>query len=294
MKTSQECMMPLKENSRHITFVPVGGLANRMKSVNSAMALARKSNATLEIIWFTGWELNCPFHQLFAPIGGNGVTVKEATRLDYLIHDRPRRKNLYVPRIFQRFLFDKAMYESETAEHALKNSDFTVWCNMETHYIAAFCDFCVEEGSRKFKMFEPTKELQERIKENVNRFNAHTIGIHIRRTDHAIAIQKSPTTLFIKRMEEEIERDETTRFFLATDSEEEKKTIQEAFGERIITSPRKADRNSVSGMQDAVVELYTLAATRHIIGCAGSTYAKTAAEIGDVGYEVLLSANYSK
>jgi hypothetical protein len=47
-------------------------------------------------------------------------------------------------------------------------------------------------------------------------------------------------------------------------------------------------------MQDAVVELYTLASTVHIIGCAGSTYAKTAAEIGNVGYEALLSANYSK
>ena len=286
--------MSLKENGRHITFVPVGGLANRMKSVNSAMTLARKSNATLEIIWFTGWELNCPFHQLFAPIDGNGVTVKEATGLDYLIHDRPRRRNLYIPGIFQRFLFDKAMYESETAEHALKKSDFTVWCNMKTHYIAAFCDFCVEERNRKFKMFEPTKELKERIRENVNRFNAHTIGIHIRRTDNAIAIQKSPTTLFIKRMEEEIEREKTTRFFLASDSEEEKKTLQETFGERIITSPHRVDRNSVRGMQNAVVELYTLAATMHIIGCAGSTYAKTAAEIGNVGYEALLSANYSK
>ena len=294
MKTSQECTMPLKENRRHITFVPVGGLANRMKGVNSAMALARKSNATLEIIWFTGWELNCPFHQLFAPIDGNVVTVKEATRLDYLIHDRPRRRNLYIPRIFQRFLFDKAMYESETAGHALKKSDFTVWCNMNTHYIAAFCDFCVEEESRKFGMFEPTKELEERIRENVNRFNVHTIGIHIRRTDNAIAIQKSPTNLFIKRMKEEIEREDTTRFFLATDSEEEKKTLQDIFGERIITSPHKADRNSVRGMQDAVVELYTLASTVHIIGCAGSTYAKTAAEIGKVGYESLLAANYSK
>jgi hypothetical protein len=95
-------------------------------------------------------------------------------------------------------------------------------------------------------------------------------------------------------MEEEIEREKTTRFFLATDSEEEKKTLQKTFGERIITSPHRADRNSVRGMQNAVVELYTLAATMHIIGCAGSTYAKTAAEIGNVGYEALLSANYSK
>lgn len=69
--------MPLKETRRHITFVPVGGLANRMKGVNSAMTLARKSNATLEIIWFTGWELNCPFHQLFAHIDGNGVTLNQ-------------------------------------------------------------------------------------------------------------------------------------------------------------------------------------------------------------------------
>lgn len=275
----------IMQNKIHITFIPVGGLANRMKAINSAITLADKVEATLEIIWFRGWELNCPFHKLFVPIEDGQVRLKEATTLDYIIHDRPRNKNLFIPKLFQKILFDKIMYETETFQQALNKFNFVTWCGNKTNYIAAFCDFCLDTNRRMFEMFEPAEELKERIRQNVNLFNAHTVGVHIRRTDHAMAIEKSPTELFIKRMKEEIEQHQDTLFYLATDSEHEKNTLKEIFGNRIITSPYPADRNSIQGMQDAVVELYTLASTSHIIGSVGSTYATTAAKIGDIGYE---------
>lgn len=43
-----------------ITFVPVGGLANRMRAVASAVMLAGKTKSELSIIWFRDWALNAP------------------------------------------------------------------------------------------------------------------------------------------------------------------------------------------------------------------------------------------
>lgn len=51
-----------------ITFVPVGGLANRMRAVASAVMLAGKTKSELSIIWFQDWALNAPFYQLFKPV----------------------------------------------------------------------------------------------------------------------------------------------------------------------------------------------------------------------------------
>ena len=51
-----------------ITFVPVGGLANRMRAVASAVMLAGKTKSELSIIWFRDWALNAPFYQLFKPV----------------------------------------------------------------------------------------------------------------------------------------------------------------------------------------------------------------------------------
>ena len=37
---------------KYILLVPVGGLANRMKAIDSAIKLSRKTNSELHIIWF--------------------------------------------------------------------------------------------------------------------------------------------------------------------------------------------------------------------------------------------------
>ena len=88
-----------------ITFVPVGGLANRMRAVASAVMLAGKTKSELSIIWFQDWALNAPFYQLFKPVDREVACLRDASRLDYALLDRPRSKNFHFPLLFQKLLF---------------------------------------------------------------------------------------------------------------------------------------------------------------------------------------------
>ena len=135
-----------------------------------------------------------------------------------------------------------------------------------------------------FDIFHPVDHLQERIRQVTAGFGEGTTGVHIRRTDNVRATLLSPTSLFIERMKQE---PDTQRFYLATDSENVKAEMKQIFGDRIITPSDKAERGSLAGMENALVEMYSLAATSRIIGTVASTYSMTAAAIGKIQLEVL-------
>lgn len=271
-----------------IWLVPVGGLANRMRAIDSAVALSRQCGSELHIVWFKDPGLNCRFDQLFSPIDQPGVTVAEASKLDLLRYDRPRRKNFFIPLLFQQPAFDRRMYEMETSRHFHEHFDFEAWARGHKVYIAAFVYFYEPRTEwDRFALFEPQPLLMQEIEARRARFSAHTIGVHIRRTDNAISIAQSPTRLFVDRMQQEIERNADTTFYLATDSEEDKALITSRFGDRVFCSPHRADRNSLEGMREALVELYLLSHTRQVLGSVHSSYSETAAQIGHIPYELL-------
>lgn len=270
-----------------ITFVPVGGLANRMRAINAAIELARDVQDELRIIWYKDWGLNCRFDQLFLPIDAPGVTLKEAAPMDLISLDRPRKKNLYVPRLFHRICFDDAIYEDEVTQRYFKQFDFREWSRGRNVYLAS-CIYFYGKEENPYSGFVPLPVLQDQIERVATAFDEHTIGIHIRRTDHTEAVSGSPTDLFIERMQAEIEKENQTKFYLATDSEEDKESLRKVFGERIITSPREADRGSLQGMEDALIELYTLSKASRIIGSFRSTYSEAAALIGKIPCEVMI------
>ena len=89
----------------HIIHVPVGGLANRMKAIGAAVALSNDAQATTTIIWYKDKGLNCPFDELFEPIDDKLVTLRENSIFDLFLYDRPRKKNFYIPKFFQKLLF---------------------------------------------------------------------------------------------------------------------------------------------------------------------------------------------
>lgn len=277
-----------KKMQRRITLIPVGGLANRMKAIDAAVALAREAEAHLHIIWFKDKGLNCRFDQLFEPLDIKNVTLKEATWRDKLIFDRPRKKNFHVPRIFQRILFDACIYEQEATQLFYQQFDYLSWIKEKNNaYIASCVYFYPQTLYPLFRIFRPNKAIGEQIDACCRKFTSTTIGIHIRRTDNVGSITNSPTELFIGRMNDEIGKDNQCRFYLATDSEEEKKRLKAIFGERVITSPRAADRNSIGGMQDALAELYILSRTNKILGSIQSSYSETAAQISGIHCELL-------
>lgn len=270
-----------------ITLVPVGGLANRMRAIDSAIALAREVHTDLRVIWYKTSGLNCLFSELFQPFRANNIRMKEATVLDLLINDNPRKKNFYLPRPFQQLLFDDCIYVEEADECVNNGFDFGQWAMQKQVYITTCVDFFHSDKKKLFDCFTPITSLQEEINRRSASFNEHTIGIHIRRTDNITSIRESPTELFIEQIKKEIECSNEANFYLATDSQEDKKVLLSTFGERITTSDKVAERNSTSGMQEALVEMYMLAQTRKIFGSAWSSYSTTAAQLNGIDCVIL-------
>lgn len=269
-----------------ITLVPEGGLGNRMNAIAAAVQLAEEIDAKLDVVWFQDWGMGCGFDDLFKPIEKKNVRVRNASFLDKIMYDRPRRKNLFVPKPFEWLLFDRCIGSVEICRAKL---DFMSACRDKKTWMAAYCYFLSKERPKEaFKIFMPKGELQEKINHIATMFRRPTIGVHIRRSDNILSIKESPTSLFIERMKQE---DDTKLFYLATDSDEEKVALRKAFGNRIITSDSKADRGSVEGMQNAVTELFLLAKTSLIIGSFYSSFSETASLLGDVKLEIIKRNN---
>ena len=276
-----------------ITLVPEGGLANRMKAIDAAVALAREAGSRLRIVWFKDWGLNCRFDELFRPLDLPGVELCEAGMADLVLRDRPRKRNFYLPRLPQLLTYDACLYTAEVTRRMEAGFDFAAWARGRNVYLSACVYFHPQAMEERFRIFRPLPLLQDEIAQRCRAFATPTWGIHIRRTDNIGSITQSPTALFVERMEVEVAKNVHCRFYVATDSEEEKLLLRQRFGERVLTSPRKADRGSLQGMQDALVELYTLSRTCGIMGSAHSSYSETAAQIGRIPCELLTKQNHA-
>lgn len=270
-----------------ITLTPVGGLANRMKAIEAGIRLARKVGSELHILWFRTWEVNCPFNLIFEPLHMDGVSLKEAGLKEKLILDRPRRKNGHLPVLFEHFAFRSRIFEGEATKLRDQGFSFEQWAQGRKVYLASCVDFFPQPEGQDFSIFRPIPPLMQRIGENRESLGQDYIGVHIRRTDNLRSIQLSPTSLFVDHIAIQLKKHPQTKFFLATDEEQEKETLTAHFGEHIITSPRQADRNSIPGIQDAVVEMFTLAHAQRIWGSAQSSYSETAAHINHIPIEFL-------
>lgn len=268
-----------------IDYVPVGGLGNRMRAIAAAIRLAGQTGQHVRIVWFRDAGLGCRFDQLFLPLQAGGVSLSEATPADYLLRDRPRRRNLFVPRLWQRLAYDLRIDEQTTMQGTYAGRDFASLIQGRHTWMASchyFYGLNVPAGT--YDCFRPLPHLQRRIDAMAQRLGPHPVGIHIRRTDHTRAIHESPTEAFIRRMQQ-LPAD--SRFYLATDDEHEKETLRKAFPGRVFTAGNKAERSSLSGMEDALVEMYILARTTLILGSSGSSFSETAATIGGIQLEII-------
>jgi len=279
----------LKMAKKHITLIPYGGLTNRMKAIESLIQLLSHADAEGIFIWFRDKGLNCRFDQLFQPLEVKGLIQKEASFTDHILYDRPRLKNCRIPSLFQKLIYRDCLHENEVTQCTINHFDFEEWVQKKKKvYLSSCILFYRDPDKRLFEHFHPIPHLQKRIHAVCSTFPHHTIGVHIRRTDNTKAIKQSPTSLFIKKMEEEIDKNPDVKFYVASDSTEEKKLLLSRFPNRIITMDKNISRSTVEGMQDALVELYILAHTRAILGSPYSSYAETAALIGNTPFEKVI------
>lgn len=262
-----------------ITIKPFGGLANRMRALDSCFRLAKKSQRPLHLIWEKNFELNCSIHKLFEI--PEGITIEErrigrkVLALKKRIYKALRFFGFKIPPGYDFYLFNKDIVRLKEQDF-----DFKEILKYKSIFISTIAHFYKTQDS--FYYFRPVAELQEKIDIINSQYSKRTIGIHIRRTDNANSIKYSPLSSFLNYMEEEIAKNRDTKFFLATDSLEVSKTVFDKFGDQIISHDKDLDRNTEKGIQDALIDMYCLSNCIKIVGSYYSSFSEVAAQINNI------------
>lgn len=250
---------------------PIGGLCNRMRAINSARILAEKRREKLTVIWFVNPELGCPFEKIFKPTDQFRVIN---------IYSKWNLKKLWyqlTSLIFGIFI-DNENIRSHKGNGTLDEAFAAslgpyVYIATEEHFYPC----------HDYSAFVPSTDVMARIESKKQELGTHSVGVHIRRTDNMPAIGKSSTQSFIETMNREIEADPDTMFYLATDDFSEEEVLRERFPGRIISNQeRNLSRDSIEGIQDAMLDLYCLASTKKIIGSFFSSFTDIAADMHQI------------
>ncbi len=263
---------------------PLAGLANRMRVIDSAISLSEQLHMPLEIAWNKERSLNCHYEELFLPIDDFTVShswydsartgIRPWESVSFILRERLR---LNVTFAGKTWIYDRH-------PSSLQDFDFSSLKNRKSVFISTAHRFGVAAHIHKFR---PVPQLEERIEKACSSFGAKTIGIHIRRTDSRLSIEKSPDHLFFDKIRELIQKDDEAGFFLATDDAGLKARLQEAFPGKISSNHHKLGREDCAGIQNALVDIYCLSRTAKIYGSFYSSFSATAAMITGIPMEIL-------
>ena len=271
-----------------IVLEPFGGLANRMRVITSGLWLGKLTQKEVKLIWNIDAELNCPFEELFESIQNLEIinkkniyrflrTVKSESTIKKLIRKYGR---LY-------FAQNYVIFEDEIVR-AIRAGKLDI---LNFSKITKNMYFITCEGFAgnfdALNLFVPKPDIRSRIEEQSQRFNNKTHGIHIRRTDHDVAVRNSPTSLFTERIIADLKRDPDINYFLSTDDHEIEKQFKSQFGKKILTIEKEYSRNTPDGIKDALVDFYCLANTQKIYGSYWSSFSQLAARINSIKNEKL-------
>ena len=270
-----------------ISFVPVGGLANRFRAMASALALAEMTDSDLDFYWFQDWALNAPFTSIFEPINLKRVALHTSSLKNNAVFERPRRKNLWIPRLFQKCLFRHQLYEQDNYNMRFHDDFYTQCVNDGDVYISSCYAIMKYEKRHLQALFRPVPEVRTKLDERLQAMSKKFIGVHIRRTDNVESVNNSPTELFYEKLDAELGKNPQTSIYLATDSEEVKNDFRKRYGANVTFSQKAADRDSVEGIREAFVEMLILSHAQKIYGSYGSTFSILAAEFGGTELDIL-------
>ena len=277
-----------------LIIAPQGGLCNRLRAVLSAVSLVAEGHlaADIRVGWSAEAECAARFDQLFLPYdvpqwgeASQSASAPQLTVAPRRWYDRPvTRRNLHWPALVRSLIY-AAQYRNTPPPLAELQRQFSAGHHVGVYVSTgeAFCDY----SPRYIQRLRLQPHLQERVDRLSRTFDEHTIGVHIRRTDHVTAIAESPDSLFEQAMADAIAADPDVRFFLSTDDEALKARLAARFPQRVSTQPCHGTRADLAGMEEAVVDLWTLARCARIFGSYWSSFTDTAAEIGGTPLNII-------
>lgn len=274
-----------EDSSMKIYIEPIGGLCNRMRVIASAFESMKSSGGKIVVNWVATDELNCPMKALF--------TVS-TTPPDCIILEQTDSSSIgrllmkaayYYFRIVCRNRLDDNTVLQAKANGDILLEDRTYYQTCET--------FQKDARGLDFSIFTPNPVLYRKAQSKISRISENgkyrVVGVHIRRTDHGVSIQDSPTELFFRLLDASISKDDSVRFYIATDDMSVRESFDRKYnaGRAVVffNDSKELSRNTAEGIKAAYVELLTLSLTERIYGSSGSSYSETAAALRKISME---------
>ena len=282
----KSCIISLSANSfdksssmkkQNVYIIPVGGLCNRMRAISTGIAIAKKQGLKSVVYWNNCQGLKADFSDLFLPIDDNEIKIVENRKWIFNIDGTKDYLKRWLPL--------QCLYKPTYNYNIYNNDEKALEISPTKKNLLISCNSMCPDYYDLSSLFTPQKHLQNRIEHTVAEFTYKTYGVHIRRTDNKESIKRSPIESFIKIIQGEIEKDASSKFYLATDDDSVKQQFMQLFPSHIITCTGDTSRNSLEGMEFAVVDLFCLSRTHKIIGSGYSSYSHIAAELGGIEIE---------
>ena len=272
------------------TIVLEGGLGNRMRVAAAAYSMSLRLGMGMRVLWTRQWGMHCRLDQLFQPFDDEafGFSMHDAEGWERFVLTRPKLSNLYLPRLLQHLSYRNIILSPQIYYLNEGGFDYESWFRRGSNLMFAYRHFCEWEPEVLRLLFHPIPSVLNSADALCQSFTSHTIGCHIRRTDNKQSIDESPTELFISTLDKDCELNDDTRIFLATDDYPTKQLLLRRYGtHRLICQPQQTSRDSVTGIQDALVEMIALSRTSHVYGTAGSTFSEIATLWGGIPLTIL-------
>lgn len=268
-----------------ILIEPCAGLGNRLLGLSSAYVMAQRLGRELVVVWKREVGCNIRACELFdlpvkvIEISENGFKKEPLAQIKGDIVKKKLRGHA------TRFM------ECDEMEYIKQHDGYDVLARVIEKepeiYIKAFGPIC-RVGAGSFGFLKPSSNIEIKGAQLFDKIDSHTVGVHVRRTDHSEAIANSPIQLFTDRMRDELSKDAAVKFFVATDDANVREELRAALPERALVFHEKGiiDRNSKGGIEDAFVEMLALSKCRKIIGSYNSTFSLLPSYIGSIPLEI--------
>ena len=250
-----------------------------MRVVMSVLKYADEQSVPVRIIWTSSKECKVFWGELFQPLLHNKVQIHDGSFKESVA----TKHNLWLPKLLRWGEYDKQIDDFNPNKQSLKE--------LGKKYGSLYISTCYAIGEYDStmvgKVFVPLPALQEKVAETTKKFTPHTLGVHIRRKDNKQAILHSPLSAFRQRMDAYIALYDDARIFLCTDDLSVKRHFLQLYKDRLLINEVELQRQTCSGMLDAVVDLWCLAKTTMVTGSYFSYFSDTATEIGGQPLETI-------
>ncbi len=253
-----------------LTIEPMGGLCNRFRAIDSAVALGHEIGLPVHVLWHINDRVGASFSDLFQ-------TPEEIYRLTEFSSDFLKLKQVQICRALDVRRPSSYCLRADIKKLLDQDFDFRQFSRRKRLHFKTLDRFFHPYGIKR--LFRPLPAIQQVIDSRCAGF-VNCVGVHIRRSDHRISMKYSPTSMFVDRMKNELRDTDCDMFFVATDDDNEEELLKRTFGDRVIThSKRSRSRANSQAIEDAVIDLFCLSRTNRIIGSAFSSFTQMAAEI---------------